>query len=230
VHSFWVDRSFSCGHTPTNDRVLIILIFALRFGLLPEFRNQFLPHGCNKMNFDQSTQAKDWMFDRDSLLRCKQEAALVTSLPKKGQSSKVHAKSFACGFQQRSLETSSNRTPCMPLHASLDSTFSATVPTCDQDILVHFHSHQIQRLIGPNAIFPELRRSASVLSTAIMLFRRFFLSNSVIDFHPRNIAAASALLAVKVDCERNLEVSLQICCSRLLVFIQSSCMYVALNF
>jgi hypothetical protein len=77
----------------------------------------------------------------------------------------------------------------------------------DQDVLVHFHAHQIQRLLGPNAIFPQLQRSASVLSTAIMLFRRFYLSNSVIDFHPRNMAVASALLAVKVDCENKLEVS-----------------------
>ena len=46
-----------------------------------------------------------------------------------------------------------------------------------------------------------------MLSTAIMLFRRFYLSNSVIDFHPRNIAAASALLSAKVDCERNVDVS-----------------------
>ena len=77
----------------------------------------------------------------------------------------------------------------------------------DQDILIHFHAHQIQRLIGPNAIFPQLRRGTAVLSTAIMLFRRFYLSNSALDFHPRNIAAASALLAVKADCEGRLPVS-----------------------
>jgi hypothetical protein len=183
------------------------------------------------MNFDQSTQAKYWMFDRDSLLRCKQDALLVTSLTKERQSSKIHAKSFACGYQERPLEAPT-RAPCMPLHTSADSDLSATMATCDQDILVHFHSHQIQRLVGPNAIFPELRRSASVLSTAIMLFRRFYLSNSVIDFHPRNIAAASALLAVKVDCERNLEVSLQI----ILLFsvfagvIQYTCLWVVFRF
>ena len=91
-----------------------------------------------------------------------------------------------------------------PHHASVPST---ALSASDQDILVHFHAHQIQRLVGPSALLPELQRSSSVLSTAITLFRRFYLSNSAIDFHPRNVAAASALLAVKVDCEPKLEVS-----------------------
>ena len=165
------------------------------------------------MNFEQSTQANYWMFDRQSLLACKEKASLVTSLTESAQPSKVKAKNFACRFQERRLETSTQDF-CKPLHSSVDS-FSSKMATLDQDILVHFHSHQIQRLVGPNAIFPELRRSTSVLSTAIMLFRRFYLSNSVIDFHPRNIGVASALLAVKVDCEPNLNVSAMFGFSRL---------------
>lgn len=156
------------------------------------------------MDFDQSTQAQCWMFNRYSLYECKQRASVIRSFG--DHKSKVPVSKDACGFDQRYRNAGTN-VPPNPLHKSLDATSMATMATIDQDILVHFHSHQIQRLVGPNALFPELRRSASVLSTAIMLFRRFYLSNSVIDFHPRNIAAASALLAVKVDCERNLEVS-----------------------
>lgn len=157
------------------------------------------------MNFDQSTQAKCWMFDRESLMRCKQQAAIfdATGRTSGPMRSKPSTRNFACGFQQHSDDSSETR----PLHAFVGSSLSKGMATGDQEILVHFHSHQIQRLVGPNAIFPELRRSASVLSTAIMLFRRFYLSNSVIDFHPRNIAAASALLSAKVECERSLEVS-----------------------
>jgi hypothetical protein len=159
------------------------------------------------MDFDQSTQAQCWMFDRYSLYQCKQGATVIRSLKKGGPpTSKVPVAKHACGFHQR-YRNGGTPVPSNPLHKAHDSTSMARMATTDQDILVHFHSHQIQRLVGPNALFPELRRSASVLSTAIMLFRRFYLSNSVIDFHPRNIAAASALLAVKVDCERNLEVS-----------------------
>lgn len=143
------------------------------------------------MDYETSSQARFWMFDELSLSECRTKAAVVQP------STKKRARSFACGYQNRINKRCSeeNSRRMMPL---------------DQETLVHFHAHQIQRLVGPNAIFPELQRSSSVLSTAIMLFRRFYLSNSVIDFHPRAMAAASALLAVKVDCERFLEVRLSL--------------------
>jgi hypothetical protein len=155
----------------------------------------------NKMDFELSTQAKHWMFDEASLVECRQRAAVVQSTG----NSKPRVLKFASGFGQQSnnrldsIETS----PLQQTDAHTEPNLSSN----DQASLVHFHAHQLQRLIGPNAIFPGLQRSASSLSTAIMIFRRFYLSNSVIDFHPRNIAAASALLAVKVDCENKLEVS-----------------------
>jgi hypothetical protein len=56
--------------------------------------------------------------------------------------------------------------------------------------------------VGPYALLPELRRSQKVLSTAIVFFRRFFLSNSVIECNPRKIAAAAALFAAKAEEEK----------------------------
>ena len=67
---------------------------------------------------------------------------------------------------------------------------------------MQFHAHQIQTLVGPYALLPELRRSQKVLSTAIILFRRFFLSNSVVEFNPRKIATASAFFAAKLEEEK----------------------------
>lgn len=141
------------------------------------------------------------MFDEASLRECKRAASLVRS-----NSDSIKARNFACGFHRnqvgkRDLYERADDSQSFPLHS---------IATGDQDTLVHFHAHQIQRLVGPNAVFPALKRSASSLSTAIMLFRRFYLSNSVIEFHPRDIAAASALLAIKVDCERKLPVSTSI--------------------
>ena len=147
------------------------------------------------MEYKNSSQACFWMFDEQSLLECRARASGVQP------STKKRARSFACGYHNRVNNTdmgcSSEEKPrrMMPL---------------DQETLVHFHAHQIQHLVGPNAIFPELERNASVLSTAIMLFRRFYLSNSIVDFHPRIMAAASALLAVKVDCEPFLDVRLSL--------------------
>lgn len=78
---------------------------------------------------------------------------------------------------------------------------------------MQFHAHQIQTLVGPYALLPELRRSQKVLSTAIILFRRFFLSNSVVEFNPRKIATAAAFFAAKVE-EEKIEVGPFICCFR----------------
>jgi len=181
------------------------------------------------MDFGTSTQAKSWMFDEDSLRICKERAAVIQGPCGKASPPK-RVRSFACGFSQRGVDESLHQT-----HSSncYTQTCDGAMDSKDQDTLVHFHAHQIQRLVGPNAIFPELRRSASVLSTAIMLFRRFYLSNSVVDFHPRDIAAASALLAVKVDCEKRLEVSeilSNICvfliCWRIRIFIHEDCIEV----
>ena len=156
------------------------------------------------------------MFDESSLMECRRQAS-VSVAAEKSICLKPGIRKFASGFGQRKNQNSRkeqtdlnlNNCPTIDNFVSGNPQSRATQSLCpvDQEILVHFHSHQIQRLIGPNAIFPELRRSACTLSTAIMLFRRFYLSNSVIDFHPRNMAAASALLAVKVDCENKLEVS-----------------------
>ena len=157
-----------------------------------------------EVDFEMSSQANYWMFNEASLHECREAACDSNGAKSKTMRGGPRVRKSACGYRGRmsaSTATQSNRdTP--PVTA-----LSSSISPEDQETLVHFHAHQIQKLIGPNAIFPMLKRGASVLSTAIMLFRKFYLSNSVIDFHPRNIAAASALLAVKTDCERNLPVS-----------------------
>ena len=156
-----------------------------------------------EVDFEMSSQAKCWMFDEATLRQCREACNSFPCNPKT-KSGKPRVRKFACGYHSRTTDSSAtrnirNKPPAMAT--------SSTISPEDQETLIHFHAHQIQKLIGPNAIFPLLKRGASVLSTAIMLFRKFYLSNSVIDFHPRHIASASALLAVKTDCERNLPVS-----------------------
>ena len=157
-----------------------------------------------ELDFEMSSQAKCWMFDEISLHKCREQACgnkQQQSTRDSGSTKRVCK--FACRYYNRTkaAETSDRKRIQIP------TDMSSTISQHDQEPLVHFHAHQIQKLIGPNAIFPLLKRRSSVLSTAIMLFRKFYLSNSVIDFHPRNIAAASALLAVKTDCEQNIPVS-----------------------
>ena len=159
--------------------------------------------------FEQSTQANFWLYDEQSLLECRREACVGSSTvattmsnayqqQHHGMDQNIKPRKAACGYKSSGTEEKDDA-------PSFDHPL--TLPPDMQETLVQFHSHQMQRLIGPNAILPELQRSVSALSTAIMLFRRFYLSNSVFDYHPRHIATASALLAVKVDCEDDLKVS-----------------------
>eukprot|EP00539_Tryblionella_compressa_P002360 CAMPEP_0178734904 /NCGR_PEP_ID=MMETSP0744-20121128/1599_1 /TAXON_ID=913974 /ORGANISM="Nitzschia punctata, Strain CCMP561" /LENGTH=476 /DNA_ID=CAMNT_0020387229 /DNA_START=865 /DNA_END=2295 /DNA_ORIENTATION=- len=160
-----------------------------------------------ELDFDRSTQAKHWMFDEDSLRQCREEACAIQSLdgalPGRGG---PRIQKIACGYAKKKGAVGMDTSGPWGEMPAEGNRSPFTMSPQDQETLVHFHAHQIQRLIGPNAIFPLLRRGTSVLSTAIMLFRRFYLSNSVVDFHPRSIAAASALLAVKADCERRIPI------------------------
>ena len=69
----------------------------------------------------------------------------------------------------------------------------------DESTLVSFYCSKIPLLIGPRASLPRCRRDAKVASTACTLFRRFYLSNSVMAHDPRSMLAASAFLASKVE-------------------------------
>jgi Cyclin, N-terminal domain len=144
------------------------------------------------MQYCTSTQAKSWMFTSlESLLTCKQQALLIDS-NHEGRKSKTcvsnYVRKFASGFQRRNN-----------LQVKPDFIATTNLSTHDQDILIQFHAHQLQFLIGPNAILYDLRTNEKVLSTAIIFFRRFYLSNSIVDIKPRKIAAACAFFAAKVE-------------------------------
>ena len=152
------------------------------------------------MDFDRSTQAKSWIFDKKSLEACRERAAVVDdSTGYSTTKRRVRAvRSFASGFHRSQSEKSASPT-IQRKRYSLSSE--------DQEALVRFHAHQIQTLIGPSALLVELRTSVRALSTAISFFRRFYLSNSVLNFSPRKMAAACAFFAAKVE-EEKIEVSL----------------------
>ena len=169
------------------------------------------------MGFENSSQSKYFLFeDQQALIACKQDAAVIRSLSidsklRRGKLLRtVKPQSFACGYQQK-WDGGSLRQSSSPQHIEMINSLFGSPPrmsTADQEMIIHFHAQQIHRLVGPSAIYPELRRTTSTLSTAVMLFRRFYLSNSVIDFPTNAIAAASALLAAKVECEPSLPVSI----------------------
>ena len=69
----------------------------------------------------------------------------------------------------------------------------------DESLLVSFYCSKISLLIGPHAMLSNCKRAAKVASTACLLFRRFYLSNSVMMHDPKSMLAAAAFLASKVE-------------------------------
>jgi glycerol kinase len=123
----------------------------------------------------------------------------MTEASKSSNSLYGRVRKFASGFHRRfqqELPSIEDLVPC-----------TGEISMRDQETLVQFHAHQIQFIIGPNAMLNDLRTSETVLATAITFFRRFYLSNSVVEVHPRRIAAACAFFAAKVE-EEKVEVSM----------------------
>ncbi len=72
--------------------------------------------------------------------------------------------------------------------------------TCQEETeLVSFYATKLFSLIGPNAMSLPLRRDIKVASTAALLLRRFYLSNSVMIYDPKIFMVACAFLATKVE-------------------------------
>jgi cyclin H len=69
----------------------------------------------------------------------------------------------------------------------------------EEAALVTFYAAKLPTLIGPRAMLSRLRRESKVTATAAMLYRRFFLSNSVMLFDPKAVMVAAAFLASKVE-------------------------------
>ncbi|KAL3756823.1 hypothetical protein ACHAWU_007788 [Discostella pseudostelligera] len=69
----------------------------------------------------------------------------------------------------------------------------------DEAALISFYCSKIPLLIGPNALLSRCRRDAKAAATACLLFRRFYLSNSVMMHDPKSMLAAAAFLASKVE-------------------------------
>eukprot|EP00977_Amphora_coffeiformis_P017663 scaffold5860_cov223-Amphora_coffeaeformis.AAC.2 len=65
--------------------------------------------------------------------------------------------------------------------------------------LVAFYAPKLGKLIGPKAVVPRLKRNSKVTATAALLYRRFFLSNSVMMYDPKAVMVAAAFLASKVE-------------------------------
>ena len=110
----------------------------------------------------------------------------------------------ASGYSARRLSGEADPPPddghdCVPCLSS-PSRGSHPLLTPDEELaLIQFYSGKLADLVGPSANVPRLRRDAKVAATASLLFRRFYLSNSIMIFDPKAAMVASAFLACKVE-------------------------------
>ncbi|KAI8337414.1 cyclin-like protein [Chlamydoabsidia padenii] len=69
--------------------------------------------------------------------------------------------------------------------------------TADEQVkLCRYHEEQIQ------AICPHLKLSDMVMATAIIYMKRFFLRNTMMDYHPKDILFTCLFMATKSESER----------------------------
>jgi Cyclin, N-terminal domain len=168
------------------------------------------------MEFVGSTQEKSWMFSEESIADCRRRAAVINNTSSSQRSwlplpTAQRVRKFASGFHRghHSSENDTQQQQQRQQHSTnTPQPTSVRLSTSDQETLVRFHAHQIQTLVGPSALLTDLRTSQTVLSTAIMFFRRFYLSNSIVDHNPRKMATACAFFASKCEDEK-VEVSQQ---------------------
>ena len=117
--------------------------------------------------------------------------SIINSLP---------VSNFACCIEERRKIVNDNMSDYTELGPwkSPASGHAYIAPT-QELTLIHFYGSKISALIGRNAEIDRLRRDNKVVATAAVLYRRFFLSNSVLLYDPKIIMVAAAFLACKVE-------------------------------
>lgn len=163
--------------------------------------NQHLIHRrSSNMEYDKSSHVSCWLFTEEEIMILRAKAnrraqMLVQNQAKKTVESDLHAHSLpkpSC-FAKNHDTTSNMDTTDLHLEA-------ADFPSPEEETaLVNFYCCKLLNLIGPSATVTRLKRDIKVASTASLLLKRFYLSNSVICFDPKSIMVAAAFLAAKVE-------------------------------
>lgn len=65
----------------------------------------------------------------------------------------------------------------------------------DEQLLVKFYVHQVSQLCG------RLRFPEEVEATAVSYLKRFYLKNTVMDWHPKNVMCVRLLYAALIKAD-----------------------------
>jgi cyclin H len=163
------------------------------------------------VDYADSSQLIQWLFKSPAELRhCRAKANLKTrqylfereeKSQEQQQSDLPTAECFASGYSKRIAagEEDLQNTNYESIGPHETASGNPFLTPDEEAILVSFYASKLPSLIGPNAQVPRLRRESKVTATAALLYRRFFLSNSVMIFDPKAIMVAAAFLGSKVE-------------------------------
>jgi len=156
------------------------------------------------VDYEDSSQLKLWMFKPEQLEKCRERAnrqARVLLAKPSEETAEGETKppppvySFAAGYAQK-LKDMDTDDDNVPTQTAKGHDF---VTPQEEALLVAFYASKLPSLIGPLAQVPRLRRDVKVTATAALLFRRFFLSNSVMVYDPKAVMVAAAFLGSKAE-------------------------------
>ena len=144
------------------------------------------------------------MFTPEDLEKCRRRANLEARKylhdhpdVDTSNSSTVPVSKFACGFRKRRENGQEDNTNIeAPAFSPQGHPY---IEPDEEALLVAFYAAKIPSLVGPLAQNQYLRREVKVTATAALLFRRFFLNNSVMLHDPKHILVAAAFMATKVE-------------------------------
>mmetsp|Transcript_4739 Transcript_4739/g.6859 ORF Transcript_4739/g.6859 Transcript_4739/m.6859 type:complete len:371 (+) Transcript_4739:32-1144(+) len=155
-------------------------------------------------DYRSSTQLNDWIFSFEDLEECRKRANQMARkylANSEEKSSPLPFFRFACGFSKKK-EAGENTSPVDEGISATSNQGQPFLEPEEEELLVAFYVAKIPSLLGPYAQNQYLRRDIKATATAALLFRRFFLSNSVMIHDPKHMLVAAAFMATKVeDCQ-----------------------------
>ena len=132
------------------------------------------------------------------------EDTTAADIQASGLPNPTEAKFFARGWTKRFVEGLEGETADDYRHYATQGPWEnfkskPFLTAAEEAHLVAFYAPKLGKLIGPKAAVPRLKRNSKVTATAALLYRRFFLSNSVMMYDPKAVMVAAAFLASKVS-------------------------------
>lgn len=170
-----------------------------------------------EMDFENSTQVKCWIFTPEELHTLRQKASqdAVKYLKELKEQRKVEKEQAEKSGNEDATGKPVDVTLPKPIakcfaKKRMDGSFLEDINNVSEETeviitpeeeqaLMNFYCSNLPQLVGPKAKIPRLRRDIKIASTASVLMRRFFLSNSILLFNPIAIMIASAFIASKIE-------------------------------